>query len=282
MAPMDKFLATFRINQDEWKDFMAQAKASGSSASAVLVDFIHWYRSGNRISADIKRSAHLDNLDSIIDYRIEARIQAQPQFPSNLDDILDERDRRIELRITQILGEKLEELQVNLRNLESALDERIEQLEQSQKPAQQPVELEALAPAPKVEVGAMQSENEQQLSQIEALHVENQELRERLNNLEANERAATPLPDLQAIRSRILKSLTQGKNKVATTSPQYKTAVKVLDKFITELVATTGESTPLSILPSAPMSTPSSTPVSTPDGTAAPLVSEAVRKQKED
>jgi hypothetical protein len=55
--------------------------------------------------------------------------------------------------------------------------------------------------------------------------------------LEAQERIATPLPDLQAIRSRILKSLTQGKNKVATTPPQYKTAAKVLDKFISELVA---------------------------------------------
>jgi len=78
----------------------------------------------------------------------------------------------------------------------------------------------------------MQQENEKLLSQIEALLAENQELRERLNNKEAQERAATPLPDLQVIRSRILKSLTEGKNKVATTSPQYKTAAKVLDKFI--------------------------------------------------
>jgi len=77
--------------------------------------------------------------------------------------------------------------------------------------------------------------------------------------LEAQERIATPLPDLQAIRSRILKSLTQGKNKVATTPPQYKTAAKVLDKFISELVAYSGESTPLSTLPSAQASKEAST-----------------------
>ncbi|KYC43482.1 hypothetical protein WA1_10475 [Scytonema hofmannii PCC 7110] len=231
MAMDNKFLATFRINQEEWKDFMAQAKAEGSSASAVLVDFIRWYRSGNRIAADTKRSTHLDNLDSIIDPRIEARIQAQQQLPDNLDKFLDERDRNLELRLVQILEEKLEELQGNLRNLESALDSRIEQLEQLQKPAQQQPKEEAM------------QENEQLLAQIAALKVENQELLMRLNNLEVQERTATPLPDLQAIRDRILKSLTQGKNKVATTSPQYKTAVKVLDKFIAELVASTVEST---------------------------------------
>ena len=137
----DKFLATFRIDQEEWKDFMAQAKAEGKSASAVLVDFIRWYRSGNRISADTKSSTHLDDIDKIIDCRLEARIQAQSQLPDNLDSILDERDRRIELRIAQILDEKLEELQGNLSSIESALDSRIEKLEQAQK---QPVELEAL------------------------------------------------------------------------------------------------------------------------------------------
>ena len=52
MADLDKFLATFRINLAEWKDFMAMAKAEGKSASAVLVDFIQWYRAGNRIAAD--------------------------------------------------------------------------------------------------------------------------------------------------------------------------------------------------------------------------------------
>ncbi len=147
MADKDKFLATFRIDLEEWKDFMAQAKAEGSSASAVLVDFIRWYRAGNRVSADTKSSTNLDDIDYIIDSRIEAKLSLEQSQPtSNLDSILDERDRRIELRIAQILDEKLYYLQGNLRSIESALDSRIEKLEQLQKPAQQPVELEALAP----------------------------------------------------------------------------------------------------------------------------------------
>lgn len=41
-------------------------------------------------------------------------------------------------------------------------------------------------------------------------------------------------PDYESIRDRILRSL---RSKVATTSPQFKTATKVLDKFISELEA---------------------------------------------
>ncbi|MBO3463397.1 hypothetical protein G7B40_040950 [Aetokthonos hydrillicola Thurmond2011] len=39
----------------------------------------------------------------------------------------------------------------------------------------------------------------------------------------------------EAVRSRILKTLLTGKSKVATTSPQYKTASRALDNFIKEL-----------------------------------------------
>ena len=147
MADKDKFLATFRIDQAEWKDFMAQAKAEGKSASAVLVDFIQWYRAGNRITADTKSSR---NLDSLIDERIKAKLNeletldSQPHS-SNLDTILDERDRRVESRLLSILEtmleDKLEELQGNIRHIEFALDNRIYKLEQ----AQQPVGMEALA-----------------------------------------------------------------------------------------------------------------------------------------
>ena len=154
MADKDKFLATFRINQDEWKDFMAQAKAGGSSASAVLVDFIQWYRTGNRIAADTESSINLDNLDSLIDERIKAKLNeletlgSQPHT-DNLDTILDERDRRVESRLLSILEtmleDLLEELQGNIRHIELALDSRIDKLEQLQQPAQQPVGMEALA-----------------------------------------------------------------------------------------------------------------------------------------
>ena len=151
MADKDKFLATFRIDQEEWKDFMAQAKAEGKSASAVLVDFISWYRTGNRIAADTKSST---NLDLLIEERILAKLNeleprdSQPHS-DNLDTILDERDRRVESRLLSILETmletKLEELQGNIRHIELALDNRIYKLEQIQQPVQEPVGMEALA-----------------------------------------------------------------------------------------------------------------------------------------
>ena len=106
----------------------------------------------------------------------------------------------------------------------------------------------------KAQVEQLQSENE-------SLKQQNQELQQQLSNLAAT--PTTQLPDLYPIRDRVLRTLTSGKGKVATTSPQYKAAARALDRFILEL----RESTPASI--------PAS---STPDGTAAPLVDEANTK----
>ena len=115
----------------------------------------------------------------------------------------------------------------------------------------------------------MQQENDQLKAQIEellreneALKQQNQELQQELSNV-----AVTPtlqLPDYEAVRDRVLRTLTSGKGKIATTSPQYKAAARALDRFILELRE----------------STPASTPVAetAPDGTAAPLVDEANTK----
>lgn len=43
--------------------------------------------------------------------------------------------------------------------------------------------------------------------------------------------------DYQAIRDSVLKSLTTGRGRIAPSAPQYKSAVKALDRFITELQA---------------------------------------------
>ena len=245
MADLDKFLATFRINQEEWKDFMAIAKAEGKSASAVLVDFISWYRAGNRIAADTKSSTTRDNLTVLIDERIKAKLSeletkgSQPHI-DNLDTILDERERHLESRLLSLLVSMLEderkELQDNIRHIESGLDNCIDKLEQ------------ALAPPRKVKVETMvQQELEQLQAQISALQFENesllqqnQELQQKLSNFAA---LSTSLSDYKAVRDHVLKSLITGKGKVATTSPQYKTAAKALDRFIQELQ----KSTPVSI-----------------------------------
>lgn len=141
MKDKGKILATFRIDPKEWEDFKALALASGKTASAVLLEFVRWYRAGHRISpttsSALGSGVSLDNLDSLIDERIAAKVESLKS--ESLDKVSDE---RIENRLAQILDE-LEELQGNLSNIESALDNRIEKLEQAQK---QPVELEALAP----------------------------------------------------------------------------------------------------------------------------------------
>ena len=115
----------------------------------------------------------------------------------------------------------------------------------------------------------MQQENDQLKAQIEQLQSENESLKQQNQELqqELSNAAVTPtlqLPDYEVVRDRVLKSLTSGKGKVASTSPQYKTAARALDRFIEEL----RESAPASI------------PVAetTPDGTAAPLVEEATKK----
>jgi DNA repair exonuclease SbcCD ATPase subunit len=258
MAVLDKFLATFRINQEEWKDFMAIAKAEGKSASAVLVDFISWYRTGNRIAADTKYCTTRDNLTVLIDERILAKLNeletkgSQPHI-DNLDNILDERERHLESRLLSILEtmleDKLEELQDNIRHIESALDNRIDTRVQALA-AQQPVGILALAPPRKVEVRTMQQQELEQLqAQIEKLMSENESLLQQNQELqqELSNRASSPspqLPDYEAVRSGVLFSLTIGKGKVATTSPQYKTAARALDKFINELQKSTPVSTP--------------------------------------
>ncbi|MBR8840188.1 MAG: hypothetical protein DSM106950_40910 [Stigonema ocellatum SAG 48.90 = DSM 106950] len=76
------------------------------------------------------------------------------------------------------------------------------------------------------------------LAENESLKQQNQELQHSLNNLESP--PAPQLPDYEVVRDHVLKSLTQGKGKVATTSPQFKTAARALDRFILEL----RESTP--------------------------------------
>ncbi|MCW5319349.1 hypothetical protein GTQ43_39020 [Nostoc sp. KVJ3] len=50
-----------------------------------------------------------------------------------------------------------------------------------------------------------------------------------------DDRQETTPPDYQTIRDRILKSLITGRGRIATSAPQYKSAVKALDRFIAEI-----------------------------------------------
>lgn len=44
-------------------------------------------------------------------------------------------------------------------------------------------------------------------------------------------------PDYQAVRDRVLKTFTTGRGRIAPSAPQYKSAVKALDRFIAEIQA---------------------------------------------
>lgn len=111
------------------------------------------------------------------------------------------------------------------------MDESLEQLQNTQRSNDR---LEAL-------VSSLQQSLDEAQFEIERLKLENLELLQELSNRAQS--AAIPLPDLQSVRDQILKSLITGKGKVATTSPQYKTAAKVLDRFIQSVQ----KSTPVSI-----------------------------------
>ena len=103
------------------------------------------------------------------------------------------------------------------------MDQYNEQLQNTQRSNDR---LEAL-------VSSLQQSLDEAQFEIERLKLENLEQKQELSNF--SQSAAISLPDLQSVRNQILKSLVTGKGKVATTSPQYKTAAKVLDRFVEEL-----------------------------------------------
>ena len=103
------------------------------------------------------------------------------------------------------------------------MDEYNEQLQNTQLESDR---LEAL-------VSSLQQSLAEAQFEIESLKLENLEQKRELSNRAQS--AAISLPDLQSVRSSILKSLITGRSKVATTSPQYKTAARALDRFVEEL-----------------------------------------------
>lgn len=141
-----------------------------------------------------------------------------PPATATMSTLLAEVDKRI--------AEQLVPIHEKLNQLEGAYRLSVDNVDKVDKPRQQ--------------------ENSQLIEQLrsdnEALVHQNQELQQELSNA-----ATQSPPDYKAVRDRILKSLLSGRGRIATTSPQYKTAVKTLDRFIEELQK------------SAPVSTPEST-----------------------
>ena len=87
-------------------------------------------------------------------------------------------------------------------------------------------------------------ENEQLQTENESIKLQFKELQQELDNV-----ATPPPPDYLAVRDSVLKSLTSGKGKIATTSPQYRTTSKALDKFIASISGVSKKGQP-SVVPS--------------------------------
>jgi len=73
----------------------------------------------------------------------------------------------------------------------------------------------------------LEEENQQLKSENHQLEERNQELIQQLKNV--------AVPDYEAMRSRILKSMTTGKGSFASTSPQYKSANRAMGKLIEDI-----------------------------------------------
>lgn len=75
---VEKQLATFRIEAEQWQAFKAKATEGGTNATAMLLQWINLYLDDNLdVSIDLTQS-HLDkNLDSVLsslDRRIDSAI----------------------------------------------------------------------------------------------------------------------------------------------------------------------------------------------------------------
>ena len=91
-----------------------------------------------------------------------------------------------------------------------------------------------------VRQGDRQAPSEEIRPDYQQLHDRNQELEAEVLRLkgivkQAEELNSSPKPDYFALRENVLKTLTTGRGKVGIFSPQYKTAVKVLNNFIEQL-----------------------------------------------
>ena len=94
----DRILATFRVDPDKWQTFKGKAKAEGSNASAVLIQFVTTYLDGN-IDSNIDKS----NIDRGLDERIENAIaKLRDELTETIDHRLNGQSERFSVQIEQL------------------------------------------------------------------------------------------------------------------------------------------------------------------------------------
>lgn len=108
----DKILATFRIDPSEWEAFKNAATASGTNASALLIEFVRTYPHKSVESPPKTTDSHLDTTENnCID-------DSSPRLDS------------IEARLDKIEDSSLDNVVSDLveKRLEAYLDKRIDEV----------------------------------------------------------------------------------------------------------------------------------------------------------
>lgn len=130
----DKILATFRIDPEEWEDFKKQSSADGSSASAVLIDLVRWYREGNRISRHAENpSFNLDKIDArlhnLIDIKLD-EIGIKPVDSELIQGMVKRELERIDKPLDNPALQEMikQELESAIADFRQELDERLGEL----------------------------------------------------------------------------------------------------------------------------------------------------------
>ena len=96
---MAKTLATFRVEEDDWKAFQEWAKTKGSNATSEVVAYVSLVL--KKPDSRTGGTALEDMIDALIDSKLEARIKnIQPLNDSKTDDrivaLIEERLSRLE------------------------------------------------------------------------------------------------------------------------------------------------------------------------------------------
>jgi hypothetical protein len=94
----DRILATFRVDPDKWQAFKGKAKAEGSNASAVLIQFVTDYLDGN-IDSNIDK---LD-IDHGLDERIDNAIaKLRDELTETIDNRINQQSERFSAQIERL------------------------------------------------------------------------------------------------------------------------------------------------------------------------------------
>jgi chromosome segregation ATPase len=243
----DKKLATFRIDGEVWEQFQELAKADGSNASKLLIDFVNGYidrrQSRQSVASDIDSldigGSNLDtSMDSLDKNQIEQLVVG----------IVDER--------TQAIAERMEAIEQRLGEFERLRDSGEDALRQADKNLAKAVAMKCQVDSElqqaREEIKCIRNErdeldrqNDELLKAAANLEDERSKLDERVSDLllevenlrdELNEcrqqsvaanESVQNRPPLEEMRDRVLRELRLGRQ-----APGYKSAVKALNLFI--------------------------------------------------